>query len=525
MATLVSEPIVHGKPIPSKLKTNTLNLFDATIIATSSVAPAYSVAATLALIVAFVGLASPAAILVSFAPVLCIAFAYYYLNRMDPNCGASYSWISRTLSPYVGWFSGWVQLAANILFCASAPIVAGVYTMRLLNSIFPGQITSDAASDVHIIAVVGILWLALVTFMVVRGIRLTANFQWLLVAIEYLIVLGFAVFAIIKIVSGQVAAANPVSASWFNPTTTTFAALAGGAALGVFFFWGWDTAANVNEETKDAEKTPGQAGIISMFVLLFIFLVAATAIQALISTDMINSNSTDILYFFSTQLASSPITYLMILAVLSSTVAVVQTTLLPSSRLSFSMARDGVFPKAFGLVHSSWRTPWVGTLLSSLAALILILLVLFSSGVSGFFASVILDIGVLVAFYYGVTGVACAWAFRKVLFHHPRMFLFAGLLPFLGALFLFAIAGYVVYNSIQTDISIALPVLGTMGLGIPLLVLAVIFNRTGFFREKTVSYIEVNGKLQTTQATPSPVAVPAAPGPMPSVPPPPPATP
>jgi amino acid transporter len=525
MATLASEPIVHGKPVPSKLKANTLTLFDSTVIATSSVAPAYSVAATLALIVAFVGLASPATILVSFVPVLFIAFAYYYLNRMDPNCGASYSWISRTLSPYVGWLSGWVQLAANILFCASAPIVAGVYSLRLLNSIWPAQISADMAGNKYWIAGIGIAWLALVTFMVVRGIRVTANFQWLLVAIEYLVVLGFAVFALVKIISGQTAAANSVSASWFNPFTTSVGALAAGAALGVFFFWGWDTAANVNEETKDAEKTPGQAGILSMFVLLFIFLVTAVAIQALISTDQINGNSSDILYFFSQQLASSPITYLMILAVLSSTVAVVQTTLLPSSRLSFSMARDGVFPKAFGTVHRKWLTPWVGTLLSSLGALIVILLTLFITTINGIFGSLILDIGVLVAFYYGVTGIACAWAFRKVLLRDVRMLLFAGLLPFVGALFLFSIAGYVVYQAVQTDIATALPVLVTMGAGLPLLLLAVIFNRTGFFREKTVSYIEVNGKLQTTQARPAQVPVPATPGPMPTVPPPPPATP
>ena len=58
MATL-AEPIVHGKPVESGLKTNTLTLFDTTVIATSSVAPAYTLAATAAFLVAAVGLASP----------------------------------------------------------------------------------------------------------------------------------------------------------------------------------------------------------------------------------------------------------------------------------------------------------------------------------------------------------------------------------------------------------------------------------------------------------------------------------
>jgi amino acid transporter len=495
MATIAA-PIVHGKAVESQLKTNTLNLFDTTVIATSSVAPAYSLAASVALVFAFVGVSSPAAILVSFVPVLFIAIAYYYLNRMDPNCGASYSWVSRTLNPYIGWFTGWVQLAANVLFCASAPIVAGAYTMQLLNSVFPGQVTADAASNKYWIAGVGVLWLALVTFMVVRGIRITANFQWALVAIEYLIVLGFAVAAIIKVVSGT-PATNSLSSDWFNPGAVSFGTLASALALGVFFFWGWDTAANVNEESKDADTSPGHAGIISMFVLLFLFLLASIAMQLVVTQQAFAdpANSTNILYYFAQQIASSPLTYLIILAVVSSTVATLQTTLLPSSRLSYSMARDGVFPKVFGVVHKSWLTPWVGTIITAIFAVVVVVVTLLSNSVQSVFANLILDIGVLVALYYGVTGIACAWAFRKALLSRARMFVLAGLLPFAGGISLLALSGYVVYQSWTVSITQTLPVLVAMGLGIPLLVLAVATNRTGFFREKTVSYVVRDGKL------------------------------
>lgn len=502
MAT-VAEPVVHGRPVESELRTNELNLFDSTVIATSSVAPAYTLAATAAFLVAAVGLASPAAILAGFLPVLFIAVAYYYLNRMDPNCGASYSWVSRTLNPYIGWFSGWVQLAANVLFCASAPILGGTYTLLLLHSLFPGQVTSDGASSKYWIAVVGIAWLALVTFMVVRGIRITANFQWILVAIETLIVIGFAVAALVKVATGSPGSTS-FSGSWFS-----FGSLGGlsgataGAALAVFFFWGWDTAANINEETKDADTSPGLAGIISMFILLFIFLLMIIALQMFLSQKALNdpNNQGDILYYFATQLAGSPLTYLMILAVLSSTVATTQTTLLPSSRLSFSMARDGVFPRAFRFIHPQWRTPWLGTVISSAAALAIILVTLFSDSVSTIFGNLILNIGVLVAVYYGVTGLASAWAFRKVLFSSARLFIFAGLLPLIGGLLLLAIGGYVTYTAWTTDVTTALPVLVTMAIGVPLLVIAVATNRTGFFREKTVSYVIRDGQLVAAPTT------------------------
>src|ERR1700683_1964159 len=188
MATL-AEPVAHGKQVVSQLKTNTLNLFDATIIATSSVAPAYSLAATIAVLFVAVGVASPAAILVRFFPVL---------------------------------------------FIALAPLAAGIYTLQLLNSF--GWISADAANSTVWQAVVGGAWLLFVTYMVVKGIRLTANFQWVLLAIEYFIVVGFCVVAFIHVIGGH-AAAQPVHADWFNPLSLhNINGLAAGCALGVFFF-------------------------------------------------------------------------------------------------------------------------------------------------------------------------------------------------------------------------------------------------------------------------------------------------
>jgi amino acid transporter len=504
MATL-AEPIVHGQPVESQLKTNTLTLFDTTVIATSSVAPAYTLAATAAFLVAAVGLASPAAILVGFVPVLCVAVAYYYLNRQDPNCGASYSWVSRTLNPYIGWVSGWIQLAANVLFCAAAPLIAGAYTLQLFNSF--GWISSDAANDNRLIAVVAVLWLLLVTFMVARGIRVTANFQWILVFIEYFIVLAFAIWAIAKIVGGH-PASNPISAQWFNPLQLhDINGLATGSALAVFFFWGWDTAANVNEESRDANESPGLAGIYSMFILLFIFLVAAIALQSFLSLSQINdpNNQNDILYFFAQRIAGTPLAYLMVLAVLSSTVATTQTTLLPSSRLTYSMSRDGVFPKAFGTVHKSWKTPWVGTIISSGLAIVVIALSVMIDNVGTIFGNLILDIGVLVALYYGITGIACAWAFRKVLLTSVTRFIFAGVLPLVGGIYLLLVAYVLVAPTTlpygqSADWGTSLPILITIFLGVPLVILAAATSRSGFFHEKTVSYILVSGQLVSSTA-------------------------
>jgi amino acid transporter len=484
-----------GAEHKTELKAGTLSLFDTTMIATASVAPAYTLAATIGVLVAAVSLQAPAAILASFFPVLFIAIAYFYLNRQDPNCGASYTWISRTLNPHLGWITGWVQTSASVLFCVAAPLLAGSNTLALLNNL--GWIGSDAAGDAKLVAIVGFAWLVLVTAMVVRGIRITANFQWIMVGIEYLLVLGFSIAAFVKIAAQHPAGSQNISLSWFNPFNLAgLDGLAAGAVLGVFFFWGWDTAANLNEESEDAATNPGNAGVISMFILLLIFMVAAAAVQSLIPADKLVKEGANALFYFGTQVFPAPWSYAIVLAVLASTVATTQTTLLPATRLTFSMSRDEVFPRIFGVVHKAWHTPYIGTILVATVSAVGILLTTLNSSINSTFQNIISNLGVLVAFYYGVTGIACAWAFRKALFKSPRILVFAGILPTLGALFLFWIGVKVVQNA---GIGPSLPVLVSLALGLPLMILAVVLTNSDFFTRKTVGYdIGSSGEIESS---------------------------
>ena len=169
------------------------------------------------------------------------------------------------------------------------------------------------------------------------------------------------------------------------------------------------------------------------------------------------------------------------------------------------MARDGVFPRWFSAIHPAWRTPWVGTIISSALASSSSSLMCSCRPLSwvGIFSSLILDIGVLVALYYGITGIACSWAFRKVLLTSVTRFVFAGVLPFLGGIFLLFIAYVVVApNSLPYGQSLSwaasLPILVTVGIGVPLLLLAMASNHSGFFREKTVSYVLIKGQLMAS---------------------------
>jgi amino acid transporter len=107
------------------LRAGALGLFSSVVIAVSSTAPAYSMAATLGLVVAIVGVHSPGTLVVSFLPMLCIAFAFRELNRADPDCGITFTWAARAFGPRTGWMGGWGIIAADVIVMASLSQIAG----------------------------------------------------------------------------------------------------------------------------------------------------------------------------------------------------------------------------------------------------------------------------------------------------------------------------------------------------------------------------------------------------------------
>jgi amino acid transporter len=107
------------------LRSGVLGLGSGLVIGIASTAPAYSLAASLGLIVVLVGTKAPAVMLVAFVPMCLIAVAYRELNRSEPDCGTTFSWAARAFGPRTGWLGGWVVAAACVIVMANLAQVAG----------------------------------------------------------------------------------------------------------------------------------------------------------------------------------------------------------------------------------------------------------------------------------------------------------------------------------------------------------------------------------------------------------------
>src|SRR5260370_20170893 len=108
-----------------------LGMLSSVVIGVSSPAPAYALAATLGLVVGIVGVHSRGTLIVSFLPMLCIAYAFRELNRADPDCGTTFTWAARAFGPRAGWMGGWGLVAADVIVIASLAQIAARYFLQL----------------------------------------------------------------------------------------------------------------------------------------------------------------------------------------------------------------------------------------------------------------------------------------------------------------------------------------------------------------------------------------------------------
>ena len=327
------------------LKKDAIGFTGGLVIALASTAPAYSLAAVIGSIVVIVGLQAPAALLVAFVPMFFIAAAFNYMNRADQDCGTSFSWVTRAMGPQAGWITGWAICVTGILVIGS---LADVATYTFFDLVGLDSLTDDK----FVVAFVAVALIAAMTWICILGTELSARVQIILMTIQIGALLLFVGVVLAKVWSGDgpPIAIDP-SLSWFNPfEISSGGALTGALLLGVFIYWGWESAVNLNEETENSVTAPGLAALLSTVILLVTYCGVATALIAWRGIDGAQNfdDNEAILGAYADQALGDPLGSLVLLAVVVSALASTQTTILPASRTSLSMARAEAMPSALG---------------------------------------------------------------------------------------------------------------------------------------------------------------------------------
>lgn len=436
------------------LKGGAIGLLSSIVVGVASTAPAYSLAASLGYVVlvtngdGLVGVKAPAIMLLAFFPMYFIAVAYAELNKAEPDCGTTFTWAARAFGPKAGWIGGWGIIVADVIVMANLAQIAGQYTFLLLGL--------DGLADSTLwCTVAGVLWIAIMTYICWRGLELSARIQYVLLSIELVVLVIFAVYALVRVFgSNPPEGSLQPSLSWLWPSGLSLSALVTAMLIAVFLYWGWDSAVAVNEETKDPSTTPGRAAVLSTLLLVATYVIVSIAMVAFAGvgdtgTGLGNeANADDIFAALGTEVFGGStlghvMEVLLVITVLTSASASTQTTILPTARTSLSMAAYRALPARFARIHPTHLTPSSSTIWMGIVSILFYVgLTLVSENI---LADSIAAVGLLIAFYYGLTGFACVWFYRRTLTSSLRNFVMRGLFPFLGGVSLlgaFVIAAY-----------------------------------------------------------------------------------
>ncbi|WP_328330217.1 APC family permease [Kribbella sp. NBC_00382] len=368
------------------LRRDALGLGTSTAIGISSSAPAYSLAVAVGLLVAYVGTAAPMVLALSAVPVVLVTLCFRELNRAEPDCGTTFPWTEKAFGLGVGRMVGWTTVMACVLVMSNLAQVASVYTYVLFGL--------DGAADSRVAqAGLGAVFIIVMALLAYRGIQIAAWTQAILLTVEVVALLWFAINAFRE--------AGTLSL----PTDTGEGKWATGLLVAVFLYWGWDSSFSVNEETRDPRRTPAIAALIANGFLVILYVVVAWSAVAYAGVGPLADIADDDFFsVLSNDLLGTAGGKLLIGAVLVSALASTQTTILPTARTMLSMARRDAFPGQFARISTRFHTPSVSTLVFAVASLVIyVTLVLTSDAV---LADAVGAVSVLVSIYYLATAIA-----------------------------------------------------------------------------------------------------------------------
>jgi amino acid transporter len=455
----------------AELKANSLSFFESIIMGVAGSAPGFSIAVAIAGLLAAAGSVSPNAILIFAVPMLGISVAYKGLNKKMPSAGAAYEWTKQGFGKFFGYFSGWALLVASLVFMVTGSVPLGTATIDLFDPAL--------ASNVLLTTSIGAVWFVAIGVVLITGIELTSKIQVVMSSIELLILFGISIAAFFH--TGVGGAVTPFSWSWFgfNYPAGTFAS---SALIVVFLYWGWDVTCNLSEETKgEPPNAAGNGGFLSIFITIASFVAFTVAALMMFTLKDASGFSDNLIYHVALQAGLGTVGgYAASLALILSSIATLETTMLQFSRTLFAMGRDRALPTYFGVVQEKTLTPVRTMYLLLGLGLVLIFISSFMPSIATILADSVSGIAVQVCYYYGLAGLVCAFSYKDSYKESLATFIGYAVFPGICALILFGLGIFAIIGFNTT----------TQIVGIGGLVIGIVFFRPRGYQKSMVAPAE-----------------------------------
>lgn len=299
------------------------------------------------------------------------ALIYSEIASMVPVAGSAYTYSYAVLGEIIAWSVGWALILEYAVAAGAVAVGWSGYINGLLYEMgygLPAALTAGpgdtitlpdgttAAGSFNLLAfAVSIL----ITWLLVLGTSKSAKFTSILVVVK---IVALAVFVVLAWPHVQAANFEPMLPNGWGTPLSGVGVL--GAAASIFFAYvGFDAVSTAAEETENPNRNIPIGLIGSLLVCtVFYLLVSYTAIGSVgAQPGGTLSQSKEPLAFVLKELGYPGIGNAIGIAAILALPSVVLMMIFGQTRILFTMARDGLMPKAFTKVHEKYSTPHVVT--------------------------------------------------------------------------------------------------------------------------------------------------------------------
>jgi APA family basic amino acid/polyamine antiporter len=311
------------------------------------------------------------------------ALCYAEFASLVPMAGSAYTYGYATLGEFVAWIIGWDLILEYALGAVTVSIGWSGYVVSFLRDVgieVPARFSAahgspvtlaDGTTVTAIFNLPAVIIIAIITTLLVVGIKESANVNNVIVFVKLAVVLVFIV--------GAAHAVN--AANWhpfIPPQTVTdgvpvrgafgWSGVLAGAGVVFFAYIGFDAVSTAAQEAKNPQKDMpvGIIGSLLVCTVLYI-LVSGIATGVMSYTEL---NVPDPIAVVADRAGLGWISTGIKLGAIAGLSSVILVMLLAQSRVFYSMARDGLLPQWVNNVHPKFQTPWITSIVTGLAVAI-----------------------------------------------------------------------------------------------------------------------------------------------------------
>ncbi len=348
------------------------------------------------------------------------ALCYAEFAALVPMAGSAYTYGYATLGEFIAWIIGWDLVLEYALGAVTVSIGWSGYVVSFLNSVgihIPPELTAargaavtlaDGSTVTALFNLPAVLIIAIVTTLLVVGIRESANVNNIIVVIKVAVVLLFIALA--------AQAVNPANWHPFIPENTGireqygWTGVMAGAGVVFFAYIGFDAVSTAAQEAKNPQRDMPIGIIASLLICTVLYImVSGIATGVLPYTEL---DVPDPIAKVADAAGLGWISGLIKLGAIAGLSSVILVMLLGQSRIFWTMSKDGLLPPVVARVHPRFKTPWITSIVTGIGVAI------FSALLTVREAGSLVAIGTLAAFVVVSVGILVL-RIREPQLHRP----------------------------------------------------------------------------------------------------------